>query len=49
MLNLRSNAVGNIGTETLASFMKKNKTLIYLDLSSNKISDRGFMALADML
>lgn len=29
--------------------MKKNKSLIYLDISHNNISDRGVMALSDML
>jgi Ran GTPase-activating protein (RanGAP) involved in mRNA processing and transport len=49
LLNLSKNQISNVGTETLASFMKKNKSLIYLDISFNNISDRGTMALADML
>ena len=41
--------IGNIGTETLASFIKANRTLKYLDLSFNQIGDRGLMAIAECL
>ena len=35
ILKMSHNQIGNIGTETLASFIKKNGTLKYLDISFN--------------
>lgn len=41
--------MGNIGTETLANFIKNNGTLKFLDLSFNQIGDRGLFSLAECL
>ncbi|CDW85255.1 ankyrin unc44 [Stylonychia lemnae] len=49
ILKMSYNEIGNIGTETLASFIKKNGTLKYLDVSFNQIGDRGLYSLADCL
>eukprot|EP00347_Sterkiella_histriomuscorum_P006697 403351781 len=49
ILKMSHNQIGNIGTETLASFIKKNGTLKYLDISFNNIGDRGLYAVADCL
>ena len=43
------NAIGNIGCETLASFIRKNDTLKYLDLSFNHLGDRGLFAISETL
>lgn len=43
------NEIGNIGTETLMNFIKSNDSLKYLDLSFNKIEDRGLVSIADCL
>lgn len=49
ILKMNHNNIGNIGTETLASFIKKNSTLKYLDISFNDIGDRGLLAIAECL
>lgn len=43
------NTIGNIGCETLLGFMKRNKSLKYLDISFNEIGDRGLLAVAECL
>jgi Ran GTPase-activating protein (RanGAP) involved in mRNA processing and transport len=41
--------IGNIGTETLIGFLKKNEVLKYLDISFNQIGDRGLLAVAESI
>lgn len=43
------NTIGNIGCETLLGFIKRNKSLKYLDISFNDIGDRGLLAVAECL
>lgn len=47
MLNSNPNYVGDLGAEALAEVLKYNNTLEVLDLGSNRISDKGIIALAD--
>jgi Ran GTPase-activating protein (RanGAP) involved in mRNA processing and transport len=49
VLSLANNGVGNIGVETLVSFLKGQSLMRYLDLSYNRLSDKGLYGIADML
>jgi len=49
VLSLENNQIGNMGLETIASSLVKNRTLTYLDLSFNTIQDGGLTSLCYLL
>ena len=49
LLDLSSNDITDLGVRHLAEILRTNQTLIYLRLSSNKISGQGVQLLANVL
>ena len=49
VLTLRNNKIGNIGAETIGSFLKTNNTLKYLDLSFNLFEDGALESISGAL
>ncbi len=49
LLDLCSNDITDLGAQHLTEMLKTNQTLIFLRLSSNKISDQGIQLLANVL
>ena len=49
MLSLENNSIGNVGLETMAASLMKNRTLKYLDLSYNNIQDGAVNGLCNMI
>lgn len=48
-LNLSDNDVGDVGAEALGRLLHRNRTLVALDVSHNRLGDTGLLALVEPL
>lgn len=49
ILTLRNNNLGNLGVETISTFLKQNNTIKYLDLAFNNLENNALQAISDAL